>query len=114
MYKVNYELLNSIPRLDVLRDELPAMVAKFEAGKPQAMLMRAELGEVFKSGGPEAVAKFMATRQADPAISQRVALGVSIELCAQHFYGIDTVELGSIDEVIAAIKAADSELENGK
>ena len=111
---MNYELIGSIPRLNVLVDELPAMIAKFESGKPQAMLSRIALTEIFKSGGPKAVSAFINGRCSDPMVAERVALGATIELCAQHFYGIDTVAIKSIDEVIAAIKAADSELEHGK
>lgn len=111
---MNYELIGSIPRLNVLIDELPAMIAEFESGKPQAMLARAALTEAFKSGGPKAVSALVGQRYSDPKVMKRVALGVTIELCAQHFYGIDTVAIKSIDEVIAAIKAADSELEHGK
>lgn len=114
MHQVNYELLGSMPKLNVFIDKLPAMVAKFEAGKPQAMLARVALTEAFKSGGPKAVSALVSKRYSDPAVMERVALGVTIELCAQHFYGVDTVALNSIDEVLATLKALDSELENGK
>ena len=111
---MNYELIGSMPKLDIFVNELPAMIAKFESGKPMAMLARAALTEAFKSGGPKAVSALVSQRYSDPKVMERVALGVTIELCAQHFYGIDTVVISSIDEVIAAVKAMDSELEHGK
>jgi hypothetical protein len=111
---MNYDLIGSMPKLDVFRNELPAMIAKFESGKSQAMLARVALTEAFKSGGPKAVSALVGQRYSDPQVMERVALGVTIELCAQHFYGIDTVALNSIDETIAAVKAADSELEFGQ
>jgi hypothetical protein len=111
MYEVNYELVGTIPSMNVFRDTLPSMIAQYEAGKAQAALHRAELTETFKSGGPKAVAALMDQRFKDPEISKRVALGATIEMCAQHFYGIDTVSVNSIGEVIAAIKAIDQDLQ---
>ncbi len=114
MQNVNYELLGSMPRLDVFANRLPAMIAQFEAGKADAMQARAVLTQLFKTGGPTAVAKYCQARMDDPKVAERVAMGVTIELCAQHFYGIDTVAMNSIDETIAQMKAMDSELEHGK
>ncbi len=49
-------------------------------------------------------------QRTSPRLTQ-LAMGVTIEMCAQHFYGIDVNECGSINAVIDAIRSMDQEAE---
>jgi hypothetical protein len=64
--------------------------------------------EVFRNSLPKLIEEYEA--RISPRL-QQMALGVTIEMCAQHFYGIDVAECGSMKEVIDAIRSMDEELE---
>ena len=88
MKNVNYLLIGSMPKLEMYRDTLPALIAEFKevaASKPrEAMTMN----EIIDQG----------------------ARGVLIEQCAQHFYGLDYVDGRTMVELIDAIEGAEQEL----
>ena len=111
---VNYDLLGSIPSMDVFRGSLDRLIADYEAGAPNIAERQAEFERIKAEGGIDALSAHVDKLLSDPKVINRIALGSTIELCAQHFYGIDTVEVGSIREVIELIKAMDNELEFGK
>lgn len=113
MHKINYALIGTMPALNALATSLPKMIAEYKANRPKAMKERALLEETLRTGGVKAVEALMHERMKDPEVLNRTTIGVTIELCAQHFYGIDTDEAESLSEVIEAIEAADSELAQG-
>jgi hypothetical protein len=111
---VNYELLGSVPAMDEFRDTLPTLIAEYGAEAPKRAAARAEIQAAADSGGPSAVEALLRSKFNDIDAGTAVVRGVTIELCAQHFYGIDTNECGSIAAVIDAIRAAEQELQFGK
>jgi len=42
---------------------------------------------------------------------QKMALGILIEMCAQHFYGIDLQEVESMSDLIELVQSIDEKLE---
>jgi hypothetical protein len=108
MRDINYDLIGSVPAMEAFRDTLPEVIARYEASRPAAKATSIKIENLFKTGGAAAVAEFMKTIVNDPAVTARIADGVVIELCAQHFYGIDQQE--TIMATIDAIKSAEQEL----
>jgi hypothetical protein len=111
---VNYELIGSIPAMEPFRDTLPAMIAEYEAEAPKRVAVRAEIQAAFDVGGPSAVEALLKAKFKAEGAGTAMARGVTIELCAQHFYGIDTYDCDSIADTIAQIRAIEQELQFGK
>ena len=111
---INYELLGSIPAMDAFRNSLPSLIAEFRSFEPQRTAARTEIQAAYDAGGPAAVAEVLKRLPLDIDAQNKIAVGVTIELCAQHFYGIDTNECGTITAVIDAIESAEQELQFGK
>lgn len=42
---------------------------------------------------------------------QKMAIGIVIEMCAQHFYGIDLQEVESMSDLIELVQSIDQQLE---
>lgn len=104
-YPMNHELIGSLPKLDCFRTSLPKLIAEYEGTRTLTDKF------VLETNDRAELSKRVDEAFKDPSALDRMAKGVTIELCAQHFYGIDTEKLDSIGEVIAAIKAADQDLE---
>jgi hypothetical protein len=86
--KLSYSLIGSIPEVERFRDTLPQMIADYKVAM-DAMTEH--------------------TPRAD-----RMAISIMaehIEQCAQHFYGIDTLQFETTDGIIDAIQAMDQDLE---
>ena len=111
---IDYDLIGSVPMVERYRDTLDSLIAEYEADSHKAPQRQAELLRIKEEGGIEALNAHVASLLNDESVLRRISIGATIELCAQHFYGINTSEVGSIAEVIALIKAADNELEFGK
>lgn len=112
MHTINYHLIGSVPQVEHYRDRLDALIARYEDGSRCAAIFRDQVLAAFLEGGPAGASRVVDEQLKSPIVLERLATGVTIELCAQHFYGIDLQD--SIAETIAAIRAADSELEHGK
>lgn len=96
MLKVNYELVGSIPAMEAFRNTLPDLIAKYEATRKTTVFAAdTKIADALKND----------------AVLDRISLGVTIEMCAQHFYGMDGLEYNSMAELIDAIKSVDQELE---
>lgn len=89
MKNVNYFLIGSMPKLEMYRDTLPALIAEFKAISALKPREQMTMAEVLDQG----------------------ARGVLIEQCAQHFYGLDYVDFSTMLELIDAIEGAEQELE---
>ena len=101
---MNYELIGSMPSLEVFRSTLPDLIKKFKANSELARASRESLSS-------ETDLDFFNRVLRTTNVADQVTLGVTIELCAQHFYGIDTLACFSIAEVLDAIESVDQDLE---
>lgn len=110
MYNVNYDLIGSVPSMEIYRDVLPKLIAEYEASNHLAVEARRKIEAL--GSNHEAIATLLNENLKRPEVQARLSRGVVIELCAQHFYGIDTVnEYQSIHDVIDLLKSIDQELE---
>jgi hypothetical protein len=99
MYKINYTLIGTIPEMEQYRDTLPSLLSRYERNAKNLLVPA-------KSQIDEALI-------ADEKFEQQ-ALGVAIEMCAQHFYGIETDITMKMSDVISNIRAIDEDLMFGK
>jgi hypothetical protein len=111
---INYELIGSIPAMEPFRDTLPELIAEYEAEAPKRAAARAEIQAAYDNGGPSAVEALLQAKFNNVDAGTSLTRGVTIELCAQHFYGIDTYDCDSIADTIAQIRAIEQELQFGK
>lgn len=81
--KIHYEKIGTHPALECYRNELPNLIAQYEAGRDG-------------SGKQQSL--------------DCMAQGALIEMCAAHFYGIDFMDFDSMAGVIDAIKSMEQEL----
>lgn len=102
MHQVNYSLLGTHPEVEQYRDTLPDLIAKFRAAIPLMMAIR-----------DKKMQELPLTRFEQETLDERNAQIITLEACAEHFYGIDF--LGDIclpmEKLIDMIEAADQELE---
>jgi hypothetical protein len=85
--KLSYSLIGSIPEVERFRDALPQMIADYNVA--------------------------MDAMSAHTSRADRMAISImaeQIEQCAQHFYGIDTLQFKTMDGIIGAIQALDQDL----
>ena len=103
-HKIHYDLIGTIPAVEcfkapgsldeiILRWELAAPKLTIEFGLMSPTDIKLYVGEAFK----------------DPAALQRMADGVCIELCAQHFYGLAGEDFNTMAELIDAINSIEQE-----
>lgn len=99
MIQINYTLIGSIPEMEQYRDTLPSLLSRYERNAKNLLVPA-------KSQIDEALI-------ADEKFEQQ-ALGVAIEMCAEHFYGIENDGSNSMSELINQIRAVDEDLIFGK
>jgi hypothetical protein len=102
--KIDYTLIGSIPSMEAFRDNLPDIIAEYETGKPDTSCLEAARAE-------GKLTEYLDNLRTQPSVIERMSKGVVIEMCAQHFYGINTSECDSIAVVIDAIRSVEQNLE---
>jgi hypothetical protein len=102
--KLDYTLIGSIPSMECFRDNLPDIIAEYQTGKPDTSGL-----EIARDEGK--LTEYLDNLRSQPSVIERMSKGVVIEMCAQHFYGINTDECDSIAAVIDAIQSAEQNLE---
>lgn len=88
MTKINYALIGTLPVAEQFRNTLPELIKSYEA-------------------------RMAAVNENTPRDARLVitSMAMQIEDCAAHFYGLDTKDFFSMDELIDAIRGLDQELE---
>jgi len=110
MYQIHRHLIGSCPAMEQFRQTLPDVIAQYRASAPSldtkvAMKAAATAGRL---------KEFLDEAFANPEAQQRLMNGTVIELCAQHFYGLEGSDFETVSELIEAIEAMDQELEFGQ
>ena len=103
--KIHYELIGSIPAVEFLRapGALDELILHYEQSRPT---QHPEFGLM----SPTDISLYVKELFRDPSALQRMADGVTIELAAQHFYGLKGEDFNSMAELIDAINGMDQDL----
>jgi hypothetical protein len=100
--KIHRELIGSIPMVQHLRDSLDKIIQRYEASR----LTEPEFGLMSKTD----IKLYMDEARKDNRSMQRMVDAVAIELCAQHFYGLTSIDFNTFPDLIDAIKGMDDDL----
>lgn len=98
MTSLNYSLIGTVPSMEVYRDSLETLLSRFEANReslktPETSMLDEQFVQAMKL--------------------DQMTVGVAIELCAQHFYGIELASTMTMTELIDTIRSMDQELAFG-
>ena len=105
----NYDVIDSIPAVECFRNTLPKLIAEYEVHRSMVGLDKTALLEV--ANDPVKLKAFMDQLVSNPTVQAQATRGFIITQCAEHFYGFQAEPEDSVSDIIAAVKAADAELE---
>jgi hypothetical protein len=106
MRNVNYELIGSVPSMEVFRDSLDTLMAEYLANVPPKTVF-----DELMSTSPANRANWVKEKLTQPAAAEQMVRGVTIELCAQHFYGLTGSDFDRVTNLIDEIRSMDQDLE---
>lgn len=99
---IHHELIGTIPAMDVYRDRLEHLIKEYKATKPPTV----ELGLMSDTERAE----YFAEESAKPHVMRRATLGMLIDLCGAHFYGLKSLDFARMSDFIDALEAIEDEL----
>ena len=99
---IHHELIGTVPVLNEFHKDIPQMIAEYKATKPPKV--------EFDLMSDTERAEYFAEEMKKPKVWRRIQLGMILELCGAHFYGLKSLDFGCMSDFIDEIEAIEDEL----
>jgi hypothetical protein len=94
---IHYDLVGSVPEVACFADQLDELILQYEQSAPAKTPNFSELTDAERE-------VWLKEALESPQANERITLGVVIELCAQHFYGLSGQDFDRISDLIDAMQ----------
>ena len=101
---IHHDLIGTIPAMEVYRDRLEQIIAEYKSTKPPTV----ELGLMSDTERAE----YFEEESKKPHVMRRATLGLLIDLCGTHFYGLNSLDFARRSDFLDELEAIEDELKS--